>query len=827
MLASYLLTLYRSLVKHRLFSALNILGLATGIAVFLVLSIAARHDLSYDRWLPNADRTFRVSGVMLIPGRPQELVAPVAGPTLPAMRADFPQIETGVRLLPREMAVRQGDQADFEQVVFADPNFFDVFDLPIASGSGPEALAQPTGVAISEAIARKYFGSTRAVGQRLTVTVDGKPHDYRVTAVMRDLPENTHLKADIVARMDPSVLSESLEYLEEWNATNYVTYVRLKRAEDAAAVQDGIKAFLQRRAGEPAEWMTLKLEALPDLHFSPAIMGTFKPGVDRRFITMLQVIALLTLALAVINYVNLSTARAALRAKEVALRKVMGATRGALMAQFLIEAVALTLGAGLIALALVELTLPFVNTALGQTLELNYLGPDSALVMVLLVSIAVGLVAGAYPALVISRFEPAAVLAAARAPGGGRTAAGVREILVVAQFAVSIALLIGMGVVFAQAEFVRRADVGFKRERLILIHQLHQPGLSERANPLLDAIRRVPGVESATISGRSPGNNTLSRSQTIRRNGLPDDRAPSIGWEMVDHDYFKTYGLRLVAGRAFSRANALDDMETIGRDRFFGGEDGELPAERRGLNIMLNETAARALEFARPADAAGKTVRTTDGIPLQVVGVVQDARYGSPREKVPPIMYVGQSDAVDMMGMPVIGVRYRGDPAVMMRQLRTAWGRVAPDAPFEAETVDAAMNGFYEPEERRSWLVTLGTVVATLIGCLGLYGLAAFSSERRTKEIGVRKVLGATTGDVFRLLVGQFLRPVVIANLIAWPIAFVVMREWLNGFDQHVGLSPVYFLGATVLALGVALLTVTAQALKVARADPGMALRSQ
>jgi putative ABC transport system permease protein len=819
-LRSYLLTLYRSLTKHQLFSALNIFGLAVGMAVFLVLTIAARFEYSYDRWIPNAERTFRINGIMNISGRPQETIALIPGPALPALQADYGnRIEAGVRLLERPMAVSRGQQGDYEQVVFADPTFFDVFDLPLVAGDKRTAIADTSSIVISEAMAKKYFGQTRALGETLTVVTDGTPRNYRVSAVLRDLPENTHLKIGFIAFLSEQVLPGSAEYLDEWNATNYATYVRLAEPSAAEALNGQMDAFLQRRSPEVAEWVQFRLEPLTSLHFAAEQMGAFKPGTDRRFVRMLQIIGVLTLLLAVINYVNLSTARAVLRAREVALRKAFGATRGALVGQFLIEAVVVSLIAGLISIALVELTLPLVNSALGKELELDYFGSGGVVLLFLPIVLAVGLAAGFYPALVISRYQPAAVLAASRAPGGGRMAALVREVLVVTQFAVSIALLICTAVVFAQADFVRRSDLGFRRTQLIMVKRLDDEKIVAQRNPLMEAFRRVPGVEAVTISGRSPGNGGVGASSSFTRPGLVMEEPPSLSWEMVGDGYFDTYGLRMAAGRKFSTANRLDDL--------MGLEEDDQTLSQRGLNVILNQAAAKAMQFKSPQDAIGKVIRPgAEGPQLRVVGVAEDASYGSPRDPVPPVLYVKQAMTGAFWGNPEIGVRYRGNPEVVMPQLEAAWRQViGSGTPFEAETVEAALNTFYEPDDQRGRLITLGAAVAAVIGCLGLYGLAAFTSERRTKEIGIRKVLGASTSDVFRLLVGQFLRPVIIANLIAWPIAYVLMREWLNGFVQRVDLSPVYFVGATLLALLVALLTVTGQALKVARSDPGYALR--
>jgi putative ABC transport system permease protein len=701
-------------------------------------------------------------------------------------------------------------------VVFVDPTFFDVFDLPLAAGRKEQALADTASLVISEAMAEKYFGRERALGNRITLTTDGVDRDYRISAVLKELPENTHLKVGFLAVLSEQVLPNRAEYLDEWNATNYITYLRLPDASAAEALNGQLDGFLQRRSPDVADWMQLRLEPLTELNFAPQQMGAFKPGTDPRFVTVLQIIGVLTLLLAVINYINLSTARSVLRAREVALRKVFGATRGALVTQFLVEAVAVSLIAGLIAIALVELTLPLVNAALGKQLALEYFGPGGVVPLFVPILIAVGTAAGFYPALVISRFEPAGVLAASRAPGGGRSAALVREVLVVSQFAVSIALLICTAVIFAQAEFVRRSDVGFKREGLILVHEVGSPQVWPQSEALQERMRRVPGVEAVTVSGRRPGDGGVGASAGFTRAGLNVEQPPSLSFEYVGPGYFDTYQARIVAGRKFSLANGLDDVM---------GLEGEALAAR-GLNVMLNESAVKAMQFRSPEEALNQIIRPGEnGPPLRIVGVAQDLRFGSPREPVPPILYLRDSKD-DASGNPTIAVRYRGDPDVVLAGLEGAWRQVVGSTiPFDGETVEAALNTFYEPEEQRGRLITLGAVVACLIGCLGLYGLAAFNSGRRIKEIGIRKVLGASTRDVFRLLVGQFLRPVVIANLIAWPAAFVLMREWLNGFDQRIPLSPAYFLAATGIAVAVALVTVTGQALRAARFDPGRALR--
>ena len=816
MLRSYLLTLYRSLIRHKLFSVLNVLGLAVGMAVFLALTLATQFEFSYDRWIPKAERTYRVSGVMSMSGRPEEVIALIPGPVLPILRADFPQIEAGVRVLTREYPVRRGAQNDYESISFVDPGFFDVFDVPFVAGDGRQALAGSAQVVVSEEMARKYFGDQAALGQRLTLTLDGTPRDYVVAGVLKDLPDNTHLELDFVGLLDQSVLPDSAEYLDQWNATNYVTYVRVPDAASAEALSMALTDFTERRAPDIADWFSLRLDPITDLHFTALEMGAFKPGVDRRFVVMLQIIGVLTLLLAIINYVNLSTARAVSRAREVGLRKVFGATRSALIAQFVIEAVVVSLLSALIALAMVELALPFLNSALDTHLELDYFGLNGVAMQLIPVAVITGVAAGFYPALVISRYEPAAVLAASRSPGGGRGAALVREILVVSQFTVSITLLICTAVVFAQADFVRKADVGFKREGLITIRPSDGEDSALRRTAVIDALRRTPGVESVAVSGRAPGEPGIGRSDGYLRPGQTD--AVTLSWEVTGPDYFRTVGMELAAGRFLSPANGMD----AGPLRVGQGMNG------RDRNVMINEAAARSLGFTRAEEALNTVLRGGENVPFTVVGVAKDARYGSPRDPVPPIIYfLDDTPAAMIGGSERVIVRYVGNPRTMMDGVAAAWRSVEPAAPFEAKTVEDGLNPFYEPDERRSRLITLGAAVAALIGCLGLYGLAAFNSERRTKEIGIRKVLGASTTDVFRLMIGQFLRPVIIANVFAWPLAFVLMREWLGGFDQHIPLTPLYFGLATLLAITVALVTVSGQAFRVARSDPGKALRHE
>jgi putative ABC transport system permease protein len=831
MLAHYLLTLYRSVIRQWLYAALNVFGLAVGIAVFLVLMLDVRFETSFDRWIPGVADIYRIDSIYSFPGRPPDHMAPSSGAIAPALRADYPKAGRIVRLMDSERPVANGLLLDSEHMDYVDADFFDVLDLPLVAGDRRAALAEPGNVVITQTVANKYFGGTSVLGRSLTLFYHGQPMVHRITGVLRDIPANSHLKISVVAPLTTALENDPDNSLGQWGAPVTFTYVRFTDPAQARTMAAALPGLVQRRAHDSGPGATadinkiLRLNMTPvaDLHFADAgLMWPMKPGVDVRLVYALALVAALTLAVAVLNYVNLATARSALRAKEIALRKVMGATRGALTAQLLLEAVAYAVVSVLIGLALAELSLPLVNALGGGSLKLTYWGDDSVLPWALALAVAIGLGAGLYPAMLLSRFEPAPVLAAARTPGGGRGQARVRGVLICAQFVVAIAFTICTLVIGAQAGFIREADRGFRRDGLILLDNLGAVLVHERQNQLLDAVRTIPGVVAATASLREPG---------LPGEGLICVRKPGakgagtfLSQDLVADDYLKTYGAQLLAGRMFDRTHGLDDVA----GHFKGASD----ASSRGVDIMLNESAARAMGFADPARAVGQRLYVGDdcgapnGKAVPVIGVIHDVQFGSPQHPVAPVVY--RYDSQPFGGGAIGAVRFAGvSDAVMMAGLREFWRREASDVPFLGKTAEEGLADYYVPDEQRARLFTIGSLLAVGIGCVGLYGLAAFNTARRFKEIGIRKTLGASTADVLGLLLVQILRPVLIANLVAWPLAWIAMRNWLGGFDQRIALSPFFFLAASFLAVAVASLTVVAQSLRLARAEPARALRHE
>jgi putative ABC transport system permease protein len=799
MFAHWILTLYRSVVRHRLYAAINVLGLALGVAVFLVLMLVVRFQTSFEAWIPHADQIYVVRTKDRILGGWH---SGTMGAFLDELRGDYPQL-VGTRVGGDLATVRQGATITPEQVTWVDPSFFKVFDLPLIAGDRSQALQAPDEMVIAQSKARQYFGAANPIGQRLTLSLDKKVRTYRVVGVISDPPPTTDFKFDFLVRLVEPTPEENRRW-RQWGSSSTTTYLRFATPGEAKALGDGFESFIDRHAGPsiPHKDIVLRLTLLRKMHL-------IVPPAEA-IVAVIAAVAVLTLLLAAVNYVNLATARASMRAKEVALRKVMGATRPGLIGQFVGESMAVALCGALIGLALCELILPLFSAAIGVTLKLDYLGDAWLAGMMAFVVLVVGVGAGFYPAFVLSRFQAASVLASARSPGGGRAGSRLREALVILQFAIAIAFTIGMAVMVSQAAYLHRADLGFRRQGLIQVDSFpHQELTPEQRASLLTAWRAEPGVVAAAQADSAPGygHRLMTR---FKRPGAPDD-GPIVDFDSIGPDFLQTYGARLLAGRLPDPGRAAD---------FSASPDDAA----NSINIVLNARAAQVLGFRSPRDAVGQSLEGQSKR-FTVIGVVSDMRFSSPREMVAPIVYWSFSGTIDKAEA---AVRFAGvDSDALMARLAADWRQIVPTEPFLAKTMVAELEPYYRTDEQISRMLTLAAVLAVMIGCIGLYGLASFNTAQRVKEIGIRKTLGASTADILRLLMGQFLRPVVLANLAAWPLAYIALRAYLVGFDQRVALTPAYFLTASAMTLLIAVVTVAAQALLVARAPPSKALRHE
>jgi putative ABC transport system permease protein len=703
--------------------------------------------------------------------------------------------------------------------------------LPLAKGDPATALKEVGSVALSETTATKLFGAGNPIGQTLTLMIRGKAVDHRVTAVFRDLPKNSHMRWNMLVRYEPvSFNAEQPDFLTQWGWQSGWYYVALRPGTDVSAIHAQLPAWEKRNiadedfgdrkynAGDDQDYGLVNVR---DVHLGEAQNGAAAPGNDRRTIVTFGIVAALILGMACVNFTNLATARASQRAREVALRKVLGADRRQLIVQFMGESILVAALAMLVALAMVEMLLPYFAAFLDADLRIAYWGEGGLIVPIVLLVLVVGAAGGLYPAFYLSRFQPAQVLKAnkssAEAAGSGR----LRNILVVAQFAVSIGLIICTAVVYAQTVFAQTADPGYRREGLLQVDGIGRRQLIPLGETLKQEIERVDGVVSVgrTAIGIATPNSMNTGVQ------VPGKSEPAnIGNYSVDHDFFKTMDIQLLAGRAFEESRPLDDATLP-----FPEEPDAVRAQiaRGGVNVVVNELAARRMGFKDPKEAVGRRFKAALAdeeyglVPINIIGVVRDSRFRSIREPIDPIMF-----RINTSGLGHMLVRYNStNPERVRGDIERIWKRIATDAPFAADFSDDIVARLYKAEQARAKTFAGFALLAVVVACLGLFGLAAYTAERRTKEIGIRKVLGARSRDIVRLLAWQFSKPVIVANLIAWPVAWWVMRDWLNGFDSRISLGPTPFIVAGLLALVIAVGTIAGHAFKVARSNPIHALR--
>jgi putative ABC transport system permease protein len=827
---NYLTVGIRALGKNRTYAFINILGLAIGMAACLMILLFVRYEMSFDKWLPESDRIYQFQSWYKSRDTGEEnklQMSPwIAGE---AAKKDFPQIESKVYgFTTKPVFIKDGQAQALDDFLMVDSNFLETVPLPLLRGSAG-ALGQANTAVVTRKEAIKLFGTDDVMGRTLSVISRGKTREFRIGGVLEDLPKNSHLKITTIARIDyPAFNSDNPQSMSCWGCQNGWVWLKLKPGADPKQIEAQLPAWEKRNipddnagearfnAGDEQDW---HLANVRDIHLGEAQLGAMTPGNDKGSIVTFAIIALLILGMAVVNFTNLATARASQRAREVALRKVLGATRRQLIVQFIGESLLIAALSMVIALAMVELLMPAFAGFLDADMKVSYFGSGGILLPTLALVMVVGVLGGLYPAFFLSRFQPATVLKAnkssAETPGSGR----LRNVLVIGQFAVSIGLIICTGVVYAQTVYARTVDPGYKRDHILQVDELSRAQLFDLGETIVERTRRVPGVEAV-------GRTTIGVATDNQNNTgfmVPGNPRPvTIGIYNVDEGFKEAMGLAQVAGRWFDPNRPLDDVTLPYPPK----AEPQRALAARGGNIVVNELAARRLGFQNPKDAVGKTFRAAivenehGLVPLTIVGVVKDARFRSIREPIDPIAFLNTNN-----GHSNMIVRFRGDPAQVRAGVEKAWQGITREVPFNAEYSDDVMAKLYKAEDARAKTFAGFAILAVIVACLGLFGLAAFTAERRTKEIGIRKVLGARSRDIVRLLAWQFSKPVIVANLLAWPVAWWLMRDWLNTFDARIALGPTPFLLAGLLALAIAIGTIAGHALKVARSNPINALR--
>lgn len=799
MFRNYVAAALRNLARNRLYAAINVIGLSVGFATALLIGLFVRHETTFDHFIPGYPNIYKLSNGMRLPGATDLPTEDVRSWMPVQLKLELPQIDQMARLsnLFEPASLRHGDVEAIERRFhWADPNIFEVLPLPAYAGDLKTALDRPDGLVLTRRMARRYFGTDDAIGETLEIN---RSRIMTVTAVLQDLPSNTHLDAEIfgsgkaVDGPDGPFKADARVY----------AYLRLKPGVTAEEVRRGIVDVIDRHPPKPLVGRSSDIHYWPltpiaDVHLSPTGAFAMTPGGDPRTIRALAVVGVLVLLLASINFVNLKTARAARRAVEVGVRKVCGAGRGSLIVQFIGESLVYATFAMLIAMALVELLLlPWMNAFLDRSIVFEYWsGPLLGCICVAV--LVVGTLAGAYPALVLSSFRPAAVLKGTGPSVGG--SGRVRQVLVILQFAILIGLMLSTTIIYRQTQFGLDRGLRFDKEQLLIVDV---PSAECEKSSFRTAVDNLPGVVGAACAEFFLGE--YGTAQYL----APDGREATLHDGIAGAGMFELMGLRPVAGRFFVRDREADALPP--------------PKEARPIRVVVNEAAVRALGFGAAADAVGKGFRyARGGVQYEIIGVVPDFSGDTVRERIQPMYYFNTAGRFSRLN-----VKLRGSAVPQtLHAIDRLWSQAPGQTrPISRRFYEDHVQSIYALLMRQRTIFAIFALVALLLAGLGLFGLAGFTVERRTREIGVRKAMGAETGDVVRLLLWQFAKPVLWANVLAWPVAGYIMYRWLLGFAYRIDLEPWVFVASSLVALVIAMVTVCTHSVLVARANAVAALR--
>ena len=793
MFRNYLKIAFRNLLRNKVFSVINLLGLSTGITVCLMIFLFIRNEFSVDDFHKNGKDIYRVMRGIQDEGK-EDMVSYVSGPYAPALLTDFKgQITQAVRVNPTDALITAGDKSFHERkIIDVDPTFFTFFSFPLIKGDPATVLAEPASVVLTESTAKKYFGSIdNALGK--LVAVD-KNLPLKVTGIAQDVPANSHLDFDLVIPLENY---KDRGYMTGWINNGIYTYVQLDPAVSKEQIERNFPRFMENHMGlimkQAGFHFRLSLTPLRAIYFEQSAFDGAKHG-DRRVVYIFLSIAILILLVACINFMNLSTVRAVERSKEIGVRKVLGAIKAHLVWQFIGESLLLTAFSCVLAVGLLALSLPFYKQLLGYPLNLSvYAGP----IVLFLIGIIVvaGFLSGSYPAFVLAAFSPIQALKGKLRLGKGGVS--LRQMLVVVQFSISILLMLGTAIGTQQMNYLKNKQLGYNKEQTLVIPINNEDiyNFIQNRKPELLAQSRVEAV--AMMSGEPGG----------FFDGLMFDvEAHANRWkgrtEFADFDYVKTLGLTLIAGRDFSPQYPTDTAQAA----------------------LINRTAAARLGWT-PQEAVGKWLKNTlrDNTNRTIIGVVEDFNFLSLKEAIEPLVIapnVGDRRAALIRLRP-------GDLSATVETIRQLYAKTRPAYPLEYRFLDQQFDQMYQADLRQQTILSVFAGLAIFIACLGLFGLASFSAQQRTKEIGVRKVLGASVSSIVSLLSRDFLKPVSIAILIASPIAWYVMNQWLQNFAYRIAIEWWVFALAGLLAVGIALLTVSFQSVKAALMNPVNSLRSE
>jgi putative ABC transport system permease protein len=786
MFKNYLTIALRILRRNKVIAFINIAGLAVGMVCAALILLFVRHELSYDQYHLNKKSIYRlVTGVQ---GAAYQAIAKVPGAWGIAAERDLPEVRNAARFVFfNETLVSRGEKRFYETGGFyADSSVFEVFSFPLIKGNPKTALRRPNTIVVTKDFAERYFGEEDALGQ--TLTFDAQ-NEFQITGVLSNVPSNSHFTFDFLV----SMATYSNPRRDDWQWNQYYTYLLLNDGASPEAVAAKFPALLRTHIDEKlAADYAPSLQPLTDIHLHSNLFREMQTNSDITYVYMVSAVGFFILLIACINFMNLTTARATTRAKEVGVRKVSGAGRLHLIKQFLSESILTSLVAAVIAVVGIDLLLPVFNSLTGRQLGFDYLNEKTFLFGFFGLAAIIGIFSGSYPAFVLSSFKPSSTL---KGKSGGGRGAWLRKTLVVTQFAISAILMIATGIIYNQLEFIQNKKLGFNEEQLVIL-RIRDDAMREKYETVKRELLQHPSIVSVAASGNLPGGGDWGI--PYEPEGIPQDRVPPMRELVVDHDFIQTFEIELAAGRTFSRDHPTD-----------------------AAAYLINEEAARQLGWSEPL---GKMISMPNiqREKAPVIGVLKDFHFRSMREKISPIMFfIPPPDWFN-----IISVRIRPENVSQtLAFIESKWNEFDPNHPFAYTFFDEDFARLHRTEEQMAKLLGYVAILAIFIACMGLFGLAAFTAEQRTKEIGVRKVLGASVGSIVALLSKDFTRLALAGFAVAAPLAYYAMHRWLENFAYRIEIGAGVFIAVGMLALIIAWLTVSFQSIKAAVANPVEALR--
>lgn len=806
MFRNYLKIAFRNLWKNKVFSTINIVGLAIGMAACLVIFVFVLYENNFDGL--HTKNIYRLNEVQKFEGmvEPQN-VALSMFPMGPTLKSEFPEVENFTRVRQQEKYdLNYGDKKVYlKKAFFVDSTFLQMFDFSVSDGNRNAVLQTPNSVLLTKETAHKIFGNENPIGKTIVHYI-GDTINFKVTGIMDDVPENSHLQFDALFSFSTIIRPQ---HMENWGSNWLVTYLQLAPGTNAKAMEAKFPAYLKRHMASNDNWKfyELFLQPLKDVHAaSTNITHDYVnyQKFNKTYTYLFSVIGIIILLIAAINFMNLSTAKSAERAKEVGIRKSVGAKRAQLSLQFIGESVLLTLMAFVLAITLAVLFLPYMSQLSGRALKLPFFNDASWLISLLGGALLLGVISGIYPALFLSSFNTIKVLKGGVQSGKSRPT--LRNILVVTQFSSAIFLIIATVFAVRQLRYMEKKDTGFDKEQVMIIPL--DRATSPKFNALKTALKGNPLVVATTGSRQTLGNN-LHQSGFTFHSGKGPARSMASSQVVVDPDYLTLYNIKLVAGRNFNSENAADN----------------------GRTYVVNETMAKELLKDDPGQPFESLVGKRFGFSFDgldtagtIIGVAKDFNFNSLHHKIETLSIFNKDD----VGFSEMSVKINGSKAKeAISYIESVWNKLMPGSPFEYSFLDEHFAELYKADSQVSKIVGILAVLAVVISCLGLFGLSSYAAEKRVKEIGIRKVLGASVGNITATLSKDFIKLVLIANVIAWPVAWYVISNWLNDFAYRIPVSWMVFLAAGGIALLIALVTISFQAIKAAMANPVKSLRTE